>query len=386
MISQRLLLALDAEQIRLYAKRQSEDRVFFKLSIEEQEEENQYIIEENERRWMANMDKGFLLNTAPDKVQQALKIGLPMDTCLIIPMRVKDDLFGFVVFCMRERQDLISKQQMNFASILSSQIAIALENALLYDQLAEQERMKRELEIAREMQRKLLPQKMPDIKGFDIVGFCKPAAEVGGDYFDFFILNNQSIGIVIADVSGKGTSASLYMAQVKGMMLQLTAEPHTPKHLLMNLNKHLCPSMDKNAFVTMVYGILDTEKKSFIFARAGHNPLLKISPEKKIEFLEPSGIGLGLDSQRIFDAHIHESVIELTADEILVFYTDGITEANNSNKEEYGEDRLSQVLMKNFDASSEKLRQICLDDLYSFLGDEQPQDDMTMIILKVNQK
>jgi sigma-B regulation protein RsbU (phosphoserine phosphatase) len=113
--------------------------------------------------------------------------------------------------------------------------------------------------------------------------------------------------------------------------------------------------------------------------------LLKISQDNKIELLEPSGIGLGLDSSPIFDRHIRETVIELAANEILVFYTDGITEAKNSKKEEYGEDRLIKVILNNRNASSERLRQACLDDLYSFLGDEQPQDDMTMIILKVNQ-
>jgi serine phosphatase RsbU (regulator of sigma subunit)/HAMP domain-containing protein len=385
MISQRLLQALGAEQIRLYVKRQPDANVFVTLSIDEKEAKNHFIIEEDERRWMAKKEKGFLLNSAPEKIKQALTMRLPVEACLIIPMRVKDDLFGFVVFCMRKQHEVVSDKQMNFASILSSQIAMALENALLYETLTEQERMKRELEIARDMQRKLLPQKMPEIKGFDVVGFCKPATEVGGDYYDFFILDKQSIAIVIADVSGKGTSASFYMAQIKGMMLQLTAEPHTPKQLLMNLNKRLSPSMDKNAFVTMVYGILDTKSKRFRYARAGHNPLLKISQDNKIELLEPSGIGLGLDSSPIFDRHIRETVIELAANEILVFYTDGITEAKNSKKEEYGEDRLIKVILNNRNASSERLRQACLDDLYSFLGDEQPQDDMTMIILKVNQ-
>ena len=137
---------------------------------------------------------------------------------------------------------------------------MAIENALLLNELTEQERLKRELEIARTVQNSLLPQSNPEISGLDIDGLCIPATEIGGDYFDFFPLDNHTLGIAIADVTGKGTSAAFYMAVVKGIMLSLTPIFSSPQQLLSELNRRLYGTMERKIFVTMIYGIFDIKK------------------------------------------------------------------------------------------------------------------------------
>lgn len=381
MISERLYQAIGAEKIRLYVKKKDGTGVCFKEISGEDENDVVFRMQEKEWQWLEGQEKGFMINKSPGGIRKTFLDELPAKFCLVVPMRVRGTLFGIVAFCIREEQ-FVSETKMNFASILSSQIAIALENALLYEDLTEQERMKRELEIAREMQQKLLPQTMPEIKGFEITGMCKPAMEVGGDYFDFFKLDTHSLGIVIADVSGKGTFASFYMAQVKGMMLQVTSLKHTPRTLLMDLNSRLRPSMEKHVFATMVYGILDYKNQEFTYARAGHNPVLKVNKSGLIESLEPPGIGLGLDKNTVFDKNIDEAKIKLEAGDLLFFYTDGITEARNSKNEIYGEKRLIDVIIANRGGSSEEIKLGCLNDLHNFLGEMSPQDDMTLIIIK----
>lgn len=251
----------------------------------------------------------------------------------------------------------------------------------MYEELQEQERLKRELEIAREMQRRLLPSKMPEIDGFKFDGVCQSAFEVGGDYFDFFYLDENHLGVVIADVSGKGTSASFYMAELKGMMTQLTTAHRSPKQLLIELNRKLFISMERQSFVTMIYGVIDIPAQKFTFARAGHNPLLKIGLNGDYQYLTPPGIGLGLDTGEIFEKQLAEITIDMKAHETLVFYTDGITEARNILQDEFGEERMLQTFLSARERDIVKLRESFLTSLEDFMAGAQPHDDITMVLI-----
>ncbi|MFQ5677385.1 MAG: PP2C family protein-serine/threonine phosphatase, partial [bacterium] len=270
----------------------------------------------------------------------------------------------------------------HFAATLAAQATFALDNAILYEELRDQERIKRELEIAREVQQRLLPSEMPCIDGFELDAICLPAQEVGGDYFDFFPINRDLLGIVIADVSGKGTSASFYMAEIKGMMNSLTAIYKSPKSVLVQLNQHLYDSLEKKVFATMIYGVLHVKARTFTFARAGHNSLLRKPWERSCEFLTPPGIGLGLDPGKEFEESLSEETIALDNGDTLVLYTDGITESMDEKHELFGEERLLDIIQKAGFVSPVELKETIFNNIRSFSDGAYQHDDLTMVILQ----
>jgi serine phosphatase RsbU (regulator of sigma subunit)/HAMP domain-containing protein len=376
--------AIGAKSVRLYIRDKLHDKEFYEITVPEKEKHRfpTLHIDKDVEKFIRNKSEGFMIHAATAKIMQTLN-HLPGDEPgLVMPMMVKDQLFGMLFFALPDGKEVYSDKQRRFAATLSAQAALALENAILYEQLREQERIKRELEIAREVQQQLLPREMPTLKGYSIEGICRSAFEVGGDYFDFFPLGKNQLGVVIADVSGKGTSASFYMAELKGIMMQLASDVRSPKSLLADLNRKLFGHIDRQAFVSMIYGILDISMQSFTFARAGHNSLLKLGKNGEYSFLTPPGIGIGLVVGEVFEENLQEISIPLKKDELLIFYTDGITEAMNDHKEEYGEERLLQISLKSKEKSVDKVKDDILESVDEFLGQCQAHDDQTMIVVK----
>lgn len=384
LVRDRLKNALDASGVRLYIRNRNSKNRFHEITLMEKSPDRYPSLEldANTKSYVLQQRDGFMIHSAPPEVLTALKHTLSDENGLVIPMTVKDELFGLLFFALPPDLKKFEPKQQRFAATLAGQAALALENALLYEELREQERLKRELEIAREVQRKLLPSRMPQFEGFQFEGICQPALEVGGDYFDFFPLSDKQMGIVIADVSGKGTSASFYMAELKGMMLQLTSHPLTPRQLLIELNRKLYGSIDRQSFVTMTYALIDLRSKRVTFSRAGHNSLLKVDNNGAYQFMTPSGIGVGLDAGKIFEEKLEEVTIELNANETLVLYTDGITEARNPHRDEFGEERLVHILKSQPNGNVVQLRERILESLSEFMDGAQPHDDITMVLVK----
>jgi len=302
------------------------------------------------------------------------------DYSLISPIIIKEVVIGLFLLSAKKREVPYTKGEKKFLSTLIRQGGFAIENALLYEDLTEQERLKRELEIARLVQQKLLPQTKPQIAGLDIDGVCIPAAEIGGDYYDYFLINNHTIGIAIADVTGKGTSAAFYMAVVKGIMLSLTSIFTSPKQLLSELNRRLYGKMDRKIFITMIYAIIDLRKKVLKFARAGHNALIVRNAENSsVECLTPDGIGLGLEQGDLFDSTISEQHIKFQTGDAFIFYTDGISEAMNGQREEFGEERLVDIIVQTNHQSSAFIRERIIDTINTFAQGAPQHDDITMV-------
>jgi serine phosphatase RsbU (regulator of sigma subunit)/HAMP domain-containing protein len=382
LVRERLRDAIGAASARLYV-RNNADNLFHEITVSESKN-NKYpplSIDEKLKSYILERKSGFMIHSVQDNIMNALRHKRQDEAGLVVPMLVKGTLFGLLFFALPPGEDNFSTKQIHFASILANQAALALDNALLYEELREQDRIKRELEIAREVQQKLLPSKMPELPGYQFEGVCKSAQEVGGDYFDFFHLDNDLLGIVIADVSGKGTSASFYMAELKGMMIQLTSKYQSPKSLLVELNRKLFGNVDRRVFVTMIYGVLDLNSNEFVFSRAGHNSLLKIGTNGKHDFLTPPGIGLGLEGGEIFNKKLEEATVQMQKDEMLILYTDGITEARNENNIEYGEERLlhSVTLTKKRNVSEKK--EAMLNSLNHFMNGNSPHDDITLLLI-----
>jgi serine phosphatase RsbU (regulator of sigma subunit) len=249
---------------------------------------------------------------------------------------------------------------------------------------ADKERLEEELRIARKIQMSLLPQGTVTLPGLRVAALCLPAAEVGGDYYDLLPLSPTRMGVLVADVSGKGTSAALYMAELKGLVLSLSRIYESPARLLGEANRILAANMDPRSFITMTYAVVDTERRTMTYARAGHNPLIQLS-NGVTRVLTPAGLGLGMDRGDRFEEILEEAVIPLDAGDVFLFFTDGLSEAMNGSSELFGERRLRDVLEKVIatESDEEELKVRILDELRLFVGDAAQHDDMTMVILKV---
>jgi membrane protease YdiL (CAAX protease family) len=249
--------------------------------------------------------------------------------------------------------------------------------------ISERERMQKELEIARSVQLGLLPTTNPVIPGFDIAGICLPAKEVGGDYFDYINLGPDKLGIAIGDVSGKGVPAAIYMTLTKGILQSHADETISPKIVLGKVNRLLYRNIEKNSFVSMFYAVLDHKKLRLTFARAGHNPGILLSQDtRRTEFLNTDGIALGLEYGEIFERTLKENTIQIRRGDLLVFYTDGFTEAMNLHQQEYGEDRLVDLIINNRSGGAEDIITLLLSEIKAYIGEAEQHDDMTIVVVK----
>jgi phosphoserine phosphatase RsbU/P len=250
---------------------------------------------------------------------------------------------------------------------------------------ADKERLEEELRIARQIQMSLLPgEGLVSVPGVRIAALCLPAAEVGGDYYDLLPLGPTRMGVLVADVSGKGTSAALYMAELKGLVLSLSRIYDSPKRLLAEANRILSANMDARSFVTMTYAVVDTAARCMRYARAGHNPLIHLQARTgKSVILAPAGLGLGLDAGERFEAILEECEVPLESGDFFLFFTDGLSEAMNAGAELFGEGRLRRILEESQGLGSEELRERILEEVRGFVGDALPHDDMTLVVLKV---
>jgi sigma-B regulation protein RsbU (phosphoserine phosphatase) len=280
-------------------------------------------------------------------------------------------------------QDQLGELAQSFNSMTAS-----IED-LLREQV-EKKRLEEELRIAREIQMSLLPQGPLSMPGLSVTAVCVPAREVGGDYYDFLPLDEHRLGVLIADVSGKGTSAAFYMAELKGLVLSLSLIHTSPRELLMSANRIIAHNLDARSFITMTYAIIDLKAQTMTYARAGHTPLIYVpgagNGSRRAQVLVPDGmiVGLKLDTGEMFDRLLVEQTIPLGKGDLYLFYTDGVSEAMNAADDCYGDARLGSLIEEHADLPSDELRERILRDVAAFVGDTPQHDDMTMILLRID--
>jgi serine phosphatase RsbU (regulator of sigma subunit) len=237
----------------------------------------------------------------------------------------------------------------------------------------------------------LLPQGPLLMPGLALTAHCEPAREVGGDYYDFLPLSEHRLGILIADVSGKGTSAALYMAELKGLILSLSELHTSPRELLISANRIISHHLDSRSFITMTYAIVDLQARTFTYARAGHCPLIYLpgphAAAREVQVLAPDGLVLGLkiDNGEMFDRLLEENTLPLGPGDLFVLFTDGMSEAMNTESECFGEGRLGDLVQEHGHLLHEELRERILREIRAFVGTAGQHDDMTMLLLKVEE-
>ncbi len=290
---------------------------------------------------------------------------------LDIPLKVHGKLIGVFNF-QHQEVDQFSPERIQLLESLAGHVATAIENARLFkNEREEKDRMLREMNEAKSVQLSLFPNWTPEIKGYEISGICLPCQEVGGDWFDYIPLSNGRFGFVLADVSGKGMAAALLMTSTRSLLRMFAEQNLTPGEVLTNVNQILIKDFPKTRFVTMIYAILDPIEKTIVFANAGHLSPLLINPNET-KFLESdSGLPLGL-----MDSAYKVTKIDLNGGSRIVLYSDGVTEAMNSNNEEYGSERMLNH-MKNINSSIQNL----LEDVRSFTSGHPASDDITILMI-----
>jgi serine phosphatase RsbU (regulator of sigma subunit) len=286
--------------------------------------------------------------------------------------------------------DVVSNDQLGELAQSFNQMTGSIEGLL--QTAAEKKRLDEELRIARQIQMSLLPRGPLDLPGIGVTALCVPAKEVGGDYYDFFHLADDRLGVLIADVAGKGTSAALYMAELKGLVLALSQAQQSPRDMLIEVNRIISDNLDSRSFITMTYAVIDRRAGVMTYCRAGHTPMIYLpGPSSllpgQVQVLTPSGMVVGLripGAAEKFSDLLEEHRIDLGVGDVIVLYTDGITEAMNAAEDLFGDARLSRIIEEHGHLTSGELRERILREIEAFVGGSDQHDDMTMILLKVD--
>lgn len=256
---------------------------------------------------------------------------------------------------------------------------------LRYQKDLEADAVTRDIELshAKEIQTRLLPRKIPNLKGFEFFPFYKSAKEVGGDYYDIMPVNETNIALLVADVSGKGIPGSMVMAETRTILRIIRKNVLSTKKIMSAANGYLAEDIKPGMFVTMMYCILNLENKTMLVSSAGHNPLMIQRASGEFIKMNPKGIALGFDKGPIFNRVVAEQQIQLMQGDRVVMYTDGVVESMNINREEYGEERLEEFVQRNSKLSSKAFVDKLMADVQSHQGAAEQHDDITILTFKV---
>lgn len=308
------------------------------------------------------------------------KSGIRISSLVSIPLVSHGEIIG-ILHATKDMAFGFDQDDIDVLTTFADNVTIAIENSRLISESIERERLKQEIMVAQQMQKKLLPEQLPKYPMLELAASWEPSMEVGGDYYDFVSLEKNRLGLVVADVAGKGVSAAFYMAEVKGIFQSLSKLCSSPKELLIRANETLIGSLERRAFISLLYAIIDTTKGTLQLARAGHCPMAYVSEQRR-ELIRPNGLGLGLTNGEIFRTATDEISIDLKPGDVCVFYTDGITESRNANGEEYGYERLLDVVAASRTESAENIKSCLLHEVKRHTGNLAYGDDMTLVVAK----
>lgn len=305
-----------------------------------------------------------------------LKIGMRA----IVPMKTKNELHGILLVGERISNKDYSKSDLEFLFSLGNLVVIAFEKIRLFHEALEKQKMEDELIIARDIQKRLLPKILPKYKNLDISATNLSSKIVSGDYYDVFSLDGIRLMVAIADVSGKGTPASLLMASLQAILHALSPLNLSTSELVNRINKQIYENTSNDKFITCFLGIIDTFTKKLNYVNAGHNLPIIIKRNGEVIRLEKGGIILGVTTENII---YEEGNYNLNSGDVLVLFTDGITEATNREGIEFGEERLISIIQNNKHLSSEDIQEKIINQVKQYSGDNQT-DDITLVVIKVN--
>lgn len=296
---------------------------------------------------------------------------------MVAPIIANDKVIG--VFDLEsDNLNAYNEDDLSVLQLLASQVAIIIEKVELHEQLVEKKRLQAQLEIARQVQLELLPDHDPRLAGFDISAYIFPTEEVSGDYYDWVKVFDDQIGIVVADAVGKGIPAALLMSFLRASLRAGVQIGYAPHIALAKVGNSLWDSVEEHQFITAIYGILDITNRTFVYSNAGHNPPLLIKPSGEYRFVEYGDLPLGM----FRDARYHQHFIRFDDKQVMVLYTDGITESTNLEGEEYGQERFAKRVLEGINLPAKELIDFIRKGVADFTGKKFLEDDGTLFIVK----
>jgi len=341
-----------------------------------------YRLDDHLSGWMLSNRKPLTINDVKnDNILKGVQLNEGIQSILSVPLMCKGNLIGVLNIFNKKDVGGFSNDDQRLLSIIASQSAQIIENARLYVEEKQLRRYENELEMARNIQEGLIPKEVPKTKKLDISSFFNPADEVGGDYFDYLDLRNDKIGIVMADVSGHGAAAALVMTMMKGIVHAITSDFESPEKALAEFNSILNQIGPKEKFVTMMFLVFDLKNMKLLYSSAGHPPLVFYRSKAKtcelVEFICPA---LGISSL----SQYKQKQMTLSSGDLILIYTDGVTEAFNEEQEMFEETRLLKAVQEVAKQTSAKTIEHIKKKLKEFTKDASQSDDVAMIAIKAN--
>jgi serine phosphatase RsbU (regulator of sigma subunit) len=308
---------------------------------------------------------------------------LGLRSILCVPLALKERSLGVIYVDNRLQSGLFLEQDLELLTAIASSAAIAVENARLYQVAVEKGRMERELQMAREVQTSLLPRETPWVPGWEFAAVWQPAREVAGDYYDFVVGQDGKLGLVIADVSDKGMHAALFMAVTRSIVRASVSQVQEPVVGIANANRLICADAVDGMFVTLFYAYLGPNDGAIAYVNAGHNPALLVQHSAEGEQpvlteLPPSGMALGI----LEEFPVEQRALDLAPGDLLVLYTDGVTDASNDRLERFGMERLCQLVEQNHGASAQTMLAAIQEAVTHHVGGAAQFDDMAIVVAK----
>ena len=305
---------------------------------------------------------------------------------MLVQIRQKNELVGILSFGPRRGEFQYSVADRELLMSVAAQLALVIDNARLTERIVAQERMRRELALAAEVQQRLLPSRAPEGAAMEIAGFCEPARGVGGDYYDFINFDNNQLGLAIADVAGKGMPAALLMSTVQATLRSLTARNGSPasydlSSIVSKLNRLLFNTTNGEHYVTFFYATFDQTTQRLTYVNAGHNPPLYLQADSNLQFRElTSG---GLVAGAFEHAAYEQETVQMKRNDLLFLYTDGLTEALNVEGEEFGTNRIMETLKSIASLSADQIRDVVVRRVKDWCAGMSLHDDLTFVVMKV---
>jgi sigma-B regulation protein RsbU (phosphoserine phosphatase) len=329
-------------------------------------------------------DREALLLRGEDSRLAALQVGpLKTKSSMLCPLFYGEQTLGVLAIARGPGSDDFLPGDFQIFKAIAEQSAFALYTATIFSEAAEKKRLDQDLQVAHEIQRILLPANSPDITGFQISGINVPARQVSGDYYDYIAIDPTHYGIAIADVSGKGVPASLIMAMCRSVLRSHAHGQLSPSHVLREVNLQLFPDIKEDMFISMAYAILECDSGTVTLCRAGHDaPLLYSARDQTVSKINPPGMALGIDSGGVFNRVTNDFSLTLEANDCLVLYTDGVTEALDSEGDEFGMANVIKAIQASASEGAAGIITRLTDDLRAFVGNHPQHDDITLIVIR----
>ena len=320
--------------------------------------------------------------TIPEVYQRLIK---EKKLQLVLPVIRRDRIIGSIDIGAKSEGAQYTDEDIDLLKTLASNVGIVFENSRLRNEEIKKKKLEEELKVAKDIQMGLLPETEFKFDNLEISCTSSPARIIGGDFYDVIKIDENKILVVVADVSGKGLPAALYMAKVQALIRFAAKIMKTPKAILLEVNKQVYAKFERKSFVTVSLGLFDINAKTMKFVRAGHNPAI-FAKNGSIELLNTRGMGLGLDGDEIFSRNLEEHDLKIEDGSLVLFYTDGLNEAMNSKNEEFGMERLINTVKHNRQSKPLDIKNELINEVRRFVKDAEQHDDITLVIVKTYKK